>query len=93
MRNATIQMSLPDLERTIPLSLKNFALQAIPDGSISINDTPEGWAVTLAKPNLSAVLVTDRGTIKFYASLDTAIRQLSQIGLSTFLVRTKGAQR
>lgn len=89
MKNATIQLTLPDLERTVPLPMKNFALQAFPDASISVTETPEGWAITLATPKLSAVLVTDRGPLKFYASLDTAARQLAQMGIRTFLVRGK----
>lgn len=90
MKNSTVQLCLPDLNRTIPMNLKNLALQAIPDGSITIIDTPDGWVVTMAKPNLSVVLATDRGPLRFYASLDTAVRQLADAGISMMLIRTGG---
>ena len=92
MKNATKQFHLPNLERTIPLTLQNLALQAFPDGSITVIETPEGWCVTLAKAEFSAVLITDRKTMKFYASLDTAVRQLEKIGITSMLIRSQGSQ-
>lgn len=87
MKNTIKEFYLPNLERTIPLTLQNLALQAFPDGSIAVIESEEGWCVTLAKENLSAVLVTDRKAMKFYASLDTAIRQLEKLGVGAMLVK------
>lgn len=90
MTNTTKTYHLPDLNKALPLTLQNLALQAFPDGSIAVMESEEGWCVALARPELTAILVTDRKSIKYYASLDTAIRQLEKIGITSMIVRPKG---
>jgi hypothetical protein len=89
MKNESFQMRLPDFDRCIGMTMKNLALQAIPDGSITLFEGRGGWMVGLGKANLSAVLTTDRGEVKQYASLDTAAKQLKAAGINGFFVKPR----
>jgi len=77
----------PDPERSFPFTWQNFLKVAYPDATIWAINVGDGWFIQLGKPDLSAILYTERGTVKLYSKLDTVIEQLSQHGFNQVITR------
>lgn len=71
----------PDLQKCFPLTWKNFLNVAYPDATIWAINLGDGWFLCMAKADMSASLATERGELKTYSKLDTAIDQLSKAGI------------
>lgn len=77
----------PNLEKSFPFTWQNFLKVAYPDATIWAINTGDGWLLTLAKTDMSAILITERGAIKFYSKLETAIEQLSRAGFNQVMTQ------
>lgn len=72
----------PNIETSIPLTWQNFLKVAYPDADIWAINAGEGWFVLMAKGNTSAILTTERGAVKTYSKLETALDQLRHRGFN-----------
>lgn len=77
----------PDPKTSFSFTWKNFLKVAYPDASIWAINAGQGWYIYLAKADISAVLATERGEIKTYSKLETAIEQLRRAGFTQVITR------
>jgi len=85
----SISFTAPDTGKIVHLDRHSFAVAALSGGSVWLARNNNGWCAFVANGHINGIMTTERETVRYFSSLDTAVKTLKKFGVQYAAIRTE----